>query len=181
MCTVFWFFQREREKCTYIIIHIFASAHRKPCAKMLLFQLFKYYELCQRSSMPNKHFLLDGEYSTQGRPIEMRATILCLPNHWMDFKMLLTPDRFWDLVVFLFLIFPWILWSIEQFVQFNALIFISQICIEMRAAAEQPQPISAPEKFSTTYIVHKLKGMQPINRPGTKKLCRIKNMITILF
>ena len=32
--------------------------------------------------------------SIQSRPIEMRAKILYLANRWMDFKMLLTANRF---------------------------------------------------------------------------------------
>ena len=42
-------------------------------------------------------------YFLQSRPailIERRATILCLANHWMKFKMLSTPDRFLDFVAF---------------------------------------------------------------------------------
>ena len=30
----------------------------------------------------------------QSRPIQMRGTILCLANRWMDFKMLSTPNSF---------------------------------------------------------------------------------------
>ena len=48
----------------------------------------------------------------QSRPIEMRATILYLANHWTEFEMLLTPHRFLYLVMFSFLAFP----SISQFI-----------------------------------------------------------------
>ena len=46
------------------------------------------------------------------RPIEMRATILYLANHWTEFEMLLTPLRFLYLVMFSLLAFP----SIPQFI-----------------------------------------------------------------
>ena len=48
----------------------------------------------------------------QSRPIEMRATILYLANHWTEFEMLLTPLRFLYLVMFSLLAFP----SIPQFI-----------------------------------------------------------------
>ena len=48
----------------------------------------------------------------QSRPIEMRATILYLDNHWTGFEMLLTPLRFLYLVMFSLLEFS----SIPQFI-----------------------------------------------------------------
>ena len=48
----------------------------------------------------------------QSCPIEMRATILYLSNHWTEFEMLLTPLRFLYLVMFSLLAFP----SIPQFI-----------------------------------------------------------------
>ena len=74
--------------------------------------------LCQRSSMPNKHFLLE-----QFRAVQSSTE----PSYWNEsysyvsskslsgFQNAFNTDRFWDLVFFLFLTFPWILWSIELF------------------------------------------------------------------
>ena len=55
-------------------------------------------------------FLQSSIYSAvknviQSRPIKMRAPILYLANRWMDSKMLLKPNRFLSLVIFLFVAF----------------------------------------------------------------------------
>ena len=81
----------------------------------------------------------------QSRPIEMRATILYLANHWTEFEMLLTPLRFLYLVMFSLLAFPSIPQFIAHFWQICPSLctapFLIQIPIEMRAAAKHAQPI----------------------------------------
>ena len=44
--------------------------------------------------------MLFTKHLKQSRPIEMRATILYLANHWKEFEMLLTPLRLLHLVMF---------------------------------------------------------------------------------
>ena len=69
----------------------------------------------------NLYVGLYNNKSLQSRPIEMRATILYLANHWTEFEMLLTPLRFLYLVMFSLLAFPLIpqfiahFWEISSF------------------------------------------------------------------
>ena len=78
-------------------------------------------------------------HTLQRRPIKMRATILYLGNHWMDSKMLLTPNRFLYLVIYLLLAFPWIPQFIAQFCSicpFYASSFMIENFINVRDRAE---------------------------------------------
>ena len=64
--------------------------------------------------------------SIQSRPIEMRDQIMYLAIRWTKFKMLLTPNRFLDLIRFLLISFPLIpqfIAHFDQFVYFYAVIF----------------------------------------------------------
>ena len=98
---------------------------------------------------PNQSYIrysrLRKERYVQSRPIEMRATILYLANHWTEFEMLLTPHRFLYLVMFSLLAFPSIPQFIAHFWQICPSLctapFLIQIPIEMRAAAKHAQPI----------------------------------------
>ena len=60
----------------------------------------------------------------QSRPIEMRATILYLTNHWTEFEMLLTPLRFFYLVMFSLLAFSSIPQFIAHFLQISSFLCI---------------------------------------------------------
>ena len=51
----------------------------------------------------------------QSYPVEMRGQILYLANRWTEFDMLLTSNRFLDLIRFLLQSFPPILQILAQF------------------------------------------------------------------
>ena len=69
----------------------------------------------------------------------MRDEILYLANRWTEFEMLLTSNRFLDLIRFLLQSFPPIPQFIAQFRPIYALSFLILFPIEMRAPAEQQE------------------------------------------